>query len=129
MALKTSAQSSTDRAIGPILSMLQLRAIAPCRLTRPNVGRKPVTPQRAQGDVIDPIVSVPIAKPTNPAAVADADPADEPLAPCSIFHGFLVVPPNQTSFQASEPVVNLASKTAPAASSRWTTVASVSNTC
>ena len=63
--------------------MLHDNAIAPCRLTRPNVGRRPVVPQRVLGETIEPHVSVPIAKPTNPAAVAEAEPADDPLDPCS----------------------------------------------
>jgi hypothetical protein len=47
-----------------------------------------------------PQVSEPRAKPTSPAAVAHAGPAEAPLDPWSGFHGFLVVPPNQTSPQA-----------------------------
>ncbi len=128
MASNTSAQSSTVRQIGPILSMLQLSAIAPCRLTRPNVGRRPVQPQRVHGETIEPSVSVPMANPTRPAAVAAAEPADEPLEPCSGFHGFFVCPPYQTSPQASAPSVSLATSTAPAWSSRRTTVASSSIT-
>ncbi len=50
---------------------------------------------------MEPSVSVPIAKPTSPAAAADAGPADEPLEPCATFHGFFVVPPNQMSPCAS----------------------------
>ena len=41
IAEKTRAQSSADRAIGPTLSIVQESAITPCRLTRPNVGRRP----------------------------------------------------------------------------------------
>jgi hypothetical protein len=33
--------------------------------------------------MIEPQVSVPIEKPTRPAAVAEAEPAEEPLEPCS----------------------------------------------
>ena len=60
---------------------------------RPNVGRKPDTPQVRDGDVMEPFVSDPILKPTHPAAVAEAGPADEPLAPglcCSGIQGFRV---------------------------------------
>ena len=98
--------------------------MAPWRLTAPKVGRRPVTPQRVDGETMEPQVSVPMAKPTSPAAVAAAGPADEPLEPCSRFQGFLVLPPNQTSPQARAPRVSLATSTAPAASSRSTTVAS-----
>ena len=127
MASKTRAQSSTLRQMGPILSRLQHSAIAPWRLTRPKVGRRPDAPQRVEGETIEPSVSVPMAKPTSPATTAEAEPADEPLDPSSVFHGLRVIPPNQMSPQASEPTVSLASRTAPAASSRSTTAASVSS--
>src|ERR1041384_2436898 len=127
MALKTSAQSSTLLHIGPILSIDQLKAIAPVLLTRPYVGLSPVTPHRVDGETIDPHVSVPMANPTSPADVAEADPADEPLDPSDSFQGFLVIPPNQTSPQASSPMLSLATSIAPASSSRRITVASSSN--
>src|SRR5712671_3748583 len=97
MAAKIRAQSSTDRAIGPSLSMLQERAMHPARLTRPNVGRKPVAPQRVHGETMLPSVSEPMPKPMSPATVADADPADDPLDPSFGSHGLRVMPPNQTS--------------------------------
>src|SRR5580765_4074567 len=90
MASNTSAQSSALRQIGPSLSVVQDSAIAPLRGTRPNVGRRPDTPHVRDGDVIVPFVSEPMLKPTHPAAVADAGPADEPLDPVSGFHGFRV---------------------------------------
>ena len=49
--------------------------MAPWRLTRPKVGRSPVTPQRVEGDTIEPQVSLPIAKPTSPAAVVGRRPS------------------------------------------------------
>src|SRR5487761_517918 len=104
MALNTSAQSSTDRQIGPILSIVQLSAIAPVRGTKPKVGRSPVTPHRVLGDAIDPSVSVPIANPTHPADAAEALPAEEPLDPWRMFHGFRVRPPNHRSPSASAPM-------------------------
>src|SRR5688500_12113699 len=91
--------------------MLQASAIAPVRGTRPKVGRRPVTPHRVDGDEIEPWVSVPIENPTNPAAVALAGPADEPLDPCSGHHGLRVTPPNQLSPCASSPRVRLATGT------------------
>src|SRR6516164_6705938 len=87
MASNTMAQSSTVRQIGPILSMDQLRAMAPVRLTRPKVERRPVTRQTVQGDQIDPYVSVPMANATRPADVAEAGPAEEPLLPSLVFQG------------------------------------------
>ena len=44
----------------------------------PNVGLNPVAPQVVEGETILPQVSVPIAKGTSPATVAEVDPADEP---------------------------------------------------
>jgi hypothetical protein len=61
--------------------MLQESAIAPVRGTNPNVGRNPVTPHRVDGEEIEPSVSVPMLNPTQPAAVAEAGPAEEPLDP------------------------------------------------
>jgi hypothetical protein len=81
MALNTMAQSSTVRQMGPILSIDQLNAIDPVLLTRPYVGRRPVVPHRVEGDTMEPHVSVPMENATSPAAVADAEPADDPLDP------------------------------------------------
>src|SRR5687767_11298409 len=81
IASSTSAQSSAVRQIGPSLSMVHDSAIAPVLGTRPYVGRRPVTPQRVDGDEIEPSVSLPIENATSPAAVAAAGPADEPLDP------------------------------------------------
>ena len=78
--------------------------------------------------MIDPSVSVPIAKPTSPAAVAAAGPADEPLELRSMFHGLCVLPPNHTPPCASEPIESFATSTAPASRSRSTIVASRSST-
>src|SRR5215475_4466078 len=124
MALNTSAQSSTVRQIGPSLSIDQLKVIAPVRLTRPYEGRRPVTPQRSEGETMEPSVSEPMPNGINPAAVAALEPAEEPLEPCSRFQGLRVLPPYQTSPIASSPRVVLATRTAPAASSRWMTTAS-----
>src|SRR5580693_5041549 len=128
MASRTRAQSSTVRQIGPSLSMVQESAIAPVRGTKPKVGRRPVQPQRVDGEEIEPRVSEPMLKATHPAAVAEAGPADEPLEPCLVFHGLRVTPPNQTSPRARAPRVSLATRTAPASSRRLTTVASSSIT-
>ena len=68
-----------------------------------------------------PPVSLPMAKPTSPAAVAAPGPALEPDEPSSSSQGFIVWPPNQMSFNASAPMLSLATSTAPAALSRSTT--------
>ena len=69
---------------------------------------------RVDGWMIDPPVSLPIEKPTSPAAVAEPGPADEPEASCSVFHGFRVSPPNHCAVTASAPVESLATRIAPA---------------
>src|SRR5438270_4053419 len=129
MAAKTRAQSSTERLMGPILSMLQASVMQPCRLTRPKVGRKPVAPHCRQGETMLPRVSLPMAKPTSPATAADAEPADEPLEPCLGSQGLRVRPPNHRSPIARAPSVSLATSTAPACSSLRATVALTSSTC
>ncbi len=55
--------------------------MAPDRLILPKVGRKPVAPQVVEGETILPQVSVPIAKGTKPATVAEAEPAEDPEDP------------------------------------------------
>ena len=97
MAASTIAVSSTDRQIGPTLSSDQHNAIAPARETRPKVGRRPVVPQRWHGEVIDPRVSVPMEKAHRPAAVAEAEPALDPLEPSFRFQGLRTRPPYQIS--------------------------------
>src|SRR5689334_8438203 len=101
--------------------MVQLKPMAPKRLTRPYVGRKPVTPHREDGETIDPSVSVPIENPTKPPAVAAAGPADEPLEPVcasSGCHGLRVTPANHRAPCASAPIDNFATSTAPASFKR-----------
>ena len=77
---------------------------------------------------MEPSVSVPSEKPTSPAAVADAEPAEEPLEVRSVFHGVFVIPLNHSPPCASAPIDSLAISTAPALRSRSTTVASRSGT-
>ena len=55
--------------------------MAPERLMLPKVGLKPVAPQVVDGETILPQVSVPIAKGTKPATVAEVEPAEEPDDP------------------------------------------------
>src|SRR5262245_48891614 len=110
--------------MGPSRSCVHDNAITPYRLTRPNVGRRPARPQRAEGLRIDPPVSVPMPNATQPAAVADAGPADDPLEPNFRFHGLFVQPLNHESPLASSPVATFAISTAPASRSISTTLAS-----
>jgi len=88
-----------------------------------------VTPQTVAGETIDPQVSVPMAKGSRPAETAEAEPAEEPLEPCAGRQGLRVMPLNQTSPQASSPMVSLATSTAPAAPSFLITDASMGIIC
>src|SRR5262245_34340306 len=97
IAASTRLASSTLRAIGPSLSIVQHRAIAPCRLTRPYVGRRPVTPEYADGVRIDPDVSLPIANGTSPAPTAEPGPLDEPPLQKPVFQGLRPGPLNAAS--------------------------------
>src|SRR5687768_4745210 len=80
------------------------------------------------GETIDPCVSVPIPNATQPAAVAEPGPADEPLEPCVRFQGFLVWPRYQLSPCAKRPVASFAMSTAPASRRRMYTSESTSMT-
>ncbi len=73
-----SAQSRTDRAIGPQWSSVWQSGCTPARLTRPNVGLIPTIPQQEAGQRIEPPVSVPGARATMPTASAAADPPLDP---------------------------------------------------
>jgi hypothetical protein len=117
------------------LSSVQQSAIAPCRDTRPYVGRRPVTPHAVDGNRIEPEVSDPIAKPTRPADTAIAEPLDDPPLQYFAFHGVRPGPVNDASASpypkppASSTIASFASSTAPASVSFFTTVASKSNRC
>src|SRR5216683_8174262 len=128
IACSTNNASSTPRVMGPSLSNDQHSVIAPVRGTRPYVGRSPVSPQRMEGPTMLPPVSLPIAKPTSPAAVAAPGPALDPDDPSSSNHGFMVWPPNQMSLSASAPRLSFATSTAPAGWRRFTTAASSAGT-
>jgi hypothetical protein len=66
-------------------------------------------------------------KATQPAATAEAGPADDPPEDVRV-QGFFVWPPNHFEPEANVPVESLATSTAPAASNLFTTVASRSMT-
>src|SRR3982750_2669961 len=102
------ASSSALLHMGPALSSDHESTMAPLRLIVPNVGRKPVAPQRVDGETIEPSVSVPMVNGSKPAATDDADPADDPLEPCFKSHGFFVSPPNHLLLLARAPMESLA---------------------
>src|SRR5258708_40347638 len=93
--------------------MLQERAMAPVRGINPKVGRKQVQPQRVEGEEIEPSVSEPMLNATQPATVADAAPADEPVEPFLGFPGLRVIPLHRWSPTAQAPSVRFATGTAP----------------
>src|SRR5437762_4073735 len=122
------AQSSIVRQMGPTRSCDQASTMPPARLTRPKVGRSALSPHRVAGDTIEPDVSVPIPNATQPAAVAEDGPADDPLEPLRISHGLFVRPRYHWSPCANNPVASLAISTAPAFLKRTTTSESSSMT-
>src|SRR5215467_6628471 len=128
IVLNTIAQSSIVRQSGPTRSCDQASTIPPYRLTRPNVGRSALNPHSRDGETIEPDVSVPMPNATHPAAVADDGPADDPLEPRRMSHGFFVRPRYHWSPCAKRPVASFATSTAPALRSRTTTSASSSMT-
>src|SRR5690349_13112954 len=70
--------------------------------SRPRVGFKPTTPFIAEGQMMEPSVSVPMATGARPAATAAPLPALEPQGVRSSTCGFLVRPPT-----ALQPLVEL----------------------
>src|SRR5262245_923456 len=101
----------------------------PYRLTRPYVVLSPAAPQTMEGPIRLPVVSVPMEKPTSPAAAATAGPDDEPAASLRGFQGFRVMPRyHKTNPPANVLVASFATSTAPASSSRSATAAFTSIT-
>src|SRR4029077_14221187 len=92
MFWSSTAASSTVRASGPTWSRLQLTGMTPSRLTRPYVGLRPTTPQKAAGMRIEPPVSVPMEPWQSPAETAAADPLDEPPGVLVGSHGLRISP-------------------------------------
>src|SRR5215475_15693442 len=64
----------------------------PWRGMSPWVGLKPYTPQYEAGRIVEPVVWLPSASGTMPAATAAADPLDEPPGVCAGSCGFRVLP-------------------------------------
>src|SRR5689334_22514141 len=99
----------------------------PERETVPYVGRRPTTPQRAAGCLMEPPVSEPSAHGARPAATAAAEPPEEPPGTRLGSHGFRLGP--NAEFSVDEPIANssmfvLPSVLRPRAAHRAATVAS-----
>src|SRR3954447_17598364 len=130
MACSTIPQSAAERARTPILSRVQESGIAPCRLTKPYVGRKPLAPQKQAGVRMEPEVSEPSAYETGPAATAAPEPLDEPPDQYCLFHGLSPGPCRDADAElyppppASSTIDNFPIKMAFALARRLTTVAS-----
>src|SRR5256885_8932906 len=93
MALSTVAASSTDRVMGPAASWLAEIGMIPAWLTTPTPGLMPTIPFADEGLMIDPSVSVPIAKAAKPAAAATPEPELDPLGVRSSTCGLWVCLP------------------------------------
>ena len=71
--------------------------MTPVRLTRPTVGLIATTPATPAGAIICAVsvdVSLPIVIAASPAAVAAAEPADEPAVVLSVSDGSMTWPPS-----------------------------------
>src|SRR5690554_3536612 len=93
MLTSISTASSTVRASGPAVSWLWAMGMMPVRETSPTVGLKPTTPQCEAGPTMEPSVSVPTAAAQRLAAVAAAEPLDEPPGLRSSAYGLRHWPP------------------------------------
>src|SRR5215212_2436505 len=103
----------------------------PKRETVPYVGRRPTTPQRAAGCLIEPPVSEPSAQGASPAATAAAEPPELPPGTRVGSHGLRAGP--YAEFSVDEPIANssmfvLPSVGKPAAFVREATVESKTGT-
>src|SRR2546425_9752718 len=86
------AASSTVLVIGATWSKVQLTGITPRRLTLPYVGFNPTVPQKVDGILPDPPVSVPREPKEMHDATEAAEPPLEPPVISSVFQGFLQGP-------------------------------------
>src|SRR5438046_10592297 len=87
MPSRSSAMSSTVRAIGPTSQMLG-GPKAPLESIRPCVGLRPEIPQFDAGCRTEPPASGPNAAGQMPLATATADPLLDPIASCVGLQGF-----------------------------------------
>ena len=85
MTSNTLAAEVTELAMGPAVSCVDDIGIIPDLLTSPTVGFIPTIPFTEEGQLTDPLVSVPIATSTSPVATTTPDPELEP-------HGVRICP-------------------------------------
>src|SRR5882762_6586825 len=117
------AASWTDRAKPPTWSRVSDVTNIPSRESRPKLGLNPTTPQNAAGRITDPLVWLPTASGTAPAATPAADPIDDPPEVRERSQGLRVGPGCAI---ASAALTVFPTMTAPAARRLRTTSASVS---
>src|SRR5437868_10408801 len=79
--------------MGPAVSWLCAIGMIPLRLTRPSVGLMPTSELAAEGETIEPSVSVPTAMAQKLAAVAAPEPELEPDGERSSAYGLRPCPP------------------------------------
>ena len=94
MAFIINAAPITVLVIGPAVSWDSEIGIIYCWGIRPTVGLNPTMPLAFDGQIIEPLVSVPTEAAAREAAVAAADPELEPQGLRSNICGFLTCPPN-----------------------------------
>ncbi len=104
MASIIMAEPITDLVIGPAVSWVWDIGMMPCWGTRPTVGLKPTRPFTLEGQIIDPLVSVPTVPAAREAAPAAPEPELEPQGFLSRTWGFLTWPPSadQPDMESSE---------------------------
>src|SRR6202035_5823491 len=116
--------SPIRRAIAPLDdSWSHPGGVGPPAGTRPKDGLSPESPQSAEGIRMDPPPSEPVASGTMPAAIAAAEPPEEPPAECSRSQGLRVRPKTALFVHAVQPyggVLVLPTTTQPARRSRAT---------
>src|SRR5712691_6051632 len=88
----TRPQSAAVRASGPTVSRVNDSGMALARLTRPEVGLRPVMPQKCAGRRIEPPVSEPSAAGMSRAATAAPEPEEEPPVFRVTSHGLCAGP-------------------------------------
>ncbi len=78
MTSNTFAAEVTELAIGPAVSCVEDIGMIPVLLTSPTVGFIPTMPLTEEGQLTEPLVSVPIATSTSPVATTTPEPELEP---------------------------------------------------
>ena len=124
--LNISLASSGVFVIGPIQSKLIVMSRSPYLETAPYVGFNPVIPQCDAGFRIEPPVSEPSVKSARFAAIAAADPEDDPPVISFGFVGFFVGPNAEVSPDAphaNSSIFRIPNRIASSARSLFMTVA------